>query len=130
MSATVRTSVAHDGGAAFEQHGMSAPNAAAVEQKAPRKRPRTRAFNDSVALGEASDDALARSAEEHYIGNVEETKRDRVLNVRLTEAEVTMLGELARHEGLNVSDWVRTTIRVEHARTFRPRGRKHGKRWR
>lgn len=48
---------------------------------------------------------------------------------RLTEAEVTMLGELARHEGLNVSDWVRTTIRVEHARTFRPRGKKHGKRW-
>lgn len=50
-----------------------------------------------------------------------ETPRDRVLNVRLTEAEVNMLGELAGHEALSVSDWVRMTIRVEHARAFRPK---------
>jgi hypothetical protein len=44
-----------------------------------------------------------------------EGKRDRVLNVRLLEAEVEMLGELAETEGVSQSEWIRNVIRAQHA---------------
>jgi hypothetical protein len=53
------------------------------------------------------------------------SKRDRVLNVRLIESEAAMLAALAEREGMSVSDWVRVTLRVEHALAF---GQSGGKR--
>ncbi|HEX7668382.1 MAG TPA: hypothetical protein VF395_02305 [Polyangiaceae bacterium] len=47
-----------------------------------------------------------------------ERKRERVLNVRLTEEETTMVAALAEQDGLNVSDWVRRTIRTTFRKAF------------
>jgi len=47
-------------------------------------------------------------------------KRGRVLNVRLTEEETTMVAALAEQDGLNVSDWVRRTIRTSFRKAFPP----------
>ena len=47
-----------------------------------------------------------------------ERKRERVLNVRLLDAETAMLASLAEREGLSVSEWIRNTIRVQHALAF------------
>lgn len=137
MTATVTASVAQVASNAAEQLDSPQIHPGAMEQKALEKRQRDRGLNDSVSLEQASETALsntaaepsklARSAVQHYTESMAETARDRVLNVRLTDAEVGMLGELAGHEALSVSDWVRMTIRVEHARTFRPRPRKKGK---
>jgi hypothetical protein len=44
-----------------------------------------------------------------------EGRRERVLNVRLLEAETAMLSELAEQEGVSVSEWIRNIIRVQHA---------------
>lgn len=44
--------------------------------------------------------------------------RKNVLNVRMLEAETTMLAELADADGVSVSEWVRNTIRVQHALRF------------
>jgi uncharacterized protein (DUF1778 family) len=51
------------------------------------------------------------------------TTRTKALNVRLVQAEADMLAALAEREGMSVSDWVRTTIRVEHAIVFKKRKR-------
>ena len=47
-----------------------------------------------------------------------ERRRTRVLNVRLQEAEVEMLSELAELEGMSVSEWIRTIIRQKHTLAF------------
>lgn len=41
--------------------------------------------------------------------------RERVLNVRMTEAEMAMVRELAEHIGLSQSDVVRQLVRRAHA---------------
>ena len=52
-------------------------------------------------------------------------RRQRLLTVRTTEAEMDMVQALADLEGLSVSEWVRNMIRYEHALTF---GTRRGKR--
>jgi len=47
-----------------------------------------------------------------------ERKRERVLNVRLAEDETRMVAALAELDGLNISDWVRRTIRVAFRKAF------------
>ena len=47
-----------------------------------------------------------------------ERKRERVLNVRLTDDEVRMLSAIAELDGLNQSDWVRRTIRTTFRKVF------------
>lgn len=42
------------------------------------------------------------------------TNRTRALNVRMLESEATMLAELAAHEGVSISEWVRNIVRREH----------------
>ena len=42
------------------------------------------------------------------------TNRTRALNVRMLESEAEMLAELAEHEGVSISEWVRNVIRREH----------------
>jgi hypothetical protein len=54
-------------------------------------------------------------------------KRDRALTVRVLEAELEMLSELAELEGVNASEWIRNTIRREHAVAFRGRPSKRPK---
>lgn len=49
---------------------------------------------------------------------VVERKRDRALTVRMLEAEVGMLAELADRDGVSVSEWIRNTIRKEHVLAF------------
>jgi hypothetical protein len=46
-----------------------------------------------------------------------EGKRARALNVRMLDAEVEMLTELAELEGVSVSEWIRNIVRVQHAIT-------------
>jgi hypothetical protein len=55
-------------------------------------------------------------------------KRNKVLVVRMLDAEVTMLGELAEREGLTVSEWVRNVIRREHLLVFSPKPKAKRKR--
>jgi hypothetical protein len=56
-------------------------------------------------------------------------KRDRVLNVRLTEEEATMVAALAEYDGFAISSWVRHVIResfrvrLSAAKTASPRKR-------
>jgi hypothetical protein len=45
-------------------------------------------------------------------------ERERMLNVRIAEAELIMLRELAEHLGLNQSDVVRQLLRQAHAKAF------------
>jgi len=47
-----------------------------------------------------------------------ERKRERVLNVRLTDEETEMVAALAEQDGLNVSDWIRRTIRTSFRKAF------------
>ena len=56
-------------------------------------------------------------------GMVERT-RQRLLTVRVNEAEMKMVQDLADAEGLGMSDYLRNLIRAEHALTF---GRKRPK---
>jgi hypothetical protein len=44
-----------------------------------------------------------------------ERKREKLLNVRMLEAEMTMLSELAERDGVSVSEWVRNVVRREHS---------------
>ncbi len=45
-------------------------------------------------------------------------KREHLLNVRMHEAEGRMLSALAEADGITVSEWVRNSIRVQHALRF------------
>ena len=47
-----------------------------------------------------------------------ERKRQRLLTVRVNDAEMQMARELADAEGLGMSDYVRNLIRAEHALSF------------
>ena len=38
-----------------------------------------------------------------------------MLNVRVLDAEMEMLGELAQREGVSMSEWIRNCVRREHA---------------
>ncbi len=51
--------------------------------------------------------------------------RPKLLNVRMTEAEIEMIKELAEADGLSQSDIVRQLVRHAHAERFgpSPRGR-------
>ncbi len=52
------------------------------------------------------------------------TTRSKTTNVRMLPAEHSMLHELAEHEGISISEWIRNQVRREHALTFeRPRKR-------
>lgn len=42
--------------------------------------------------------------------------RERVLNVRMTDAEMQMVKELAEHAGLSQSDAVRQLVRQAHSK--------------
>lgn len=53
-----------------------------------------------------------------------ERKRERLLNVRMLDAETDMLARLADREGLSVSEWIRNTIRVQYALAFGQRSAK------
>ena len=44
--------------------------------------------------------------------------RDKNLNVRVSDEELQMLAELAEHDGLTVSDWLRQTFRKAYRRVF------------
>jgi hypothetical protein len=44
-----------------------------------------------------------------------ERRRDKLLNVRVLDAEMEMLGELAERERVSMSEWIRNNIRKEHA---------------
>jgi hypothetical protein len=44
-----------------------------------------------------------------------ERRREKLLNVRVLDAEMQMLGELAHREGVSMSEWIRNSIRKEHA---------------
>jgi hypothetical protein len=44
-----------------------------------------------------------------------ERKREKLLNVRVLDAEMEMLGELAQRESVSMSEWIRNCIRREHA---------------
>jgi hypothetical protein len=44
-----------------------------------------------------------------------ERRREKLLNVRVLDAEMKMLGELAQREGVSMSEWIRNCIRKEHA---------------
>jgi len=56
-----------------------------------------------------------------------ERKRDKLLNVRMLETETAMLAELAEHDGVSVSEWIRNVVRREHALTFGAKPRKKPK---
>jgi hypothetical protein len=58
-----------------------------------------------------------------------ERKRDKPLNVRLLEAEMAMLSELAERDGVTVSEWIRNVIRRDHLLAFstKPRPKPKGK---
>ena len=56
-----------------------------------------------------------------------ERKRDRALTVRVLDAELEMLGELAEHEGVTASEWIRNVIRREHVVAFGARPAKRPK---
>lgn len=47
-------------------------------------------------------------------------ERERMLNVRVADAEIEMIKELAEHMGLSQSDVVRQLIRQAHAQAFGP----------
>jgi len=55
-----------------------------------------------------------------------ERKRTRALNVRMLDTELTMLTELAEHDSVSLSEWIRNVIRREHLLTFgaKPRRKK------
>ena len=53
--------------------------------------------------------------------NMAVRKRDRGLAVRMLDSELLMLSELAEHEGVSSSEWIRNTIRREHAIVFSER---------
>jgi predicted HicB family RNase H-like nuclease len=57
------------------------------------------------------------------------SNRTKALNVRMLESEAAMLADLATHEGVSISEWVRNIIRREHALTLgtRPPPRKRPK---
>jgi len=59
-----------------------------------------------------------------------ERKRTRGLTVRMLDSELKQLDDLAEHEGITVSEWVRNVIRREHLLTFaeRPSAKKRPKR--
>lgn len=44
-----------------------------------------------------------------------ERRREKLLNVRVLDAEMEMLGELAQQEGVSMSEWIRNCVRREHA---------------
>ncbi len=44
-----------------------------------------------------------------------ERKREKLLNVRVLDAEMEMLGELAQRASVSMSEWIRNCIRREHA---------------
>ncbi len=46
------------------------------------------------------------------------TTRSKTTNVRMLPAEHSMLHELAEHEGISISEWIRNQVRREHALTF------------
>ncbi len=50
--------------------------------------------------------------------DMEERRRNRNLNVRLTDQEHEMLTDLAEHVGLSASDVIRQYIRKEYAAVF------------
>lgn len=57
-------------------------------------------------------------------------RRDRMINVRMTEEEYEMLSAVAEHEGLNLSSWLRQAFRKAYKRLFGapdPRPAKSGK---
>ena len=45
-------------------------------------------------------------------------ERDQIFKARLSKDEVAMLRELADKRGMTASDWLRQTIRENHAVTF------------
>jgi hypothetical protein len=45
-------------------------------------------------------------------------RREGMLNVRTFEIETAMLRELADHDGINASDWIRLTIRQRYRKLF------------
>lgn len=47
-----------------------------------------------------------------------ERKREKGLTVRMLEAELTMVAELADKDGVSVSEWIRNVIRREHLLAF------------
>jgi predicted HicB family RNase H-like nuclease len=44
-----------------------------------------------------------------------ERRREKLLNVRMLDTEMEMLGELAQRERVSMSEWIRNCIRREHA---------------
>lgn len=97
------------------------------------KRHDDRAFNDSAGLTEGKDHSRAREADKVAVmrgcttlETMGTKPRDRVLNVRLIESEAAMLTALAEREGMSLSEWIRTTIRVQHALAFSRRTRARG----
>src|SRR5262245_60187571 len=62
--------------------------------------------------------ACGRKAKVLYMTSMAPT-RTRLVNVRMLDAEVTMLAELAELEGVSQSEWVRNVIRREHTLMFR-----------
>ncbi len=46
--------------------------------------------------------------------NMVERKRERLLTVRVNDAEMTMLETLAAREAVSSSEWVRNILRREH----------------
>lgn len=97
------------------------------------KRHDDRGFNDSVGLAQGKDQSRTWETDEVAVMQIRTTleimgtkPRDRVLNVRLIESEAAMLAALAEREGMSVSEWIRTTIRVQHALAFRGRKRARG----
>jgi hypothetical protein len=55
-------------------------------------------------------------------------KRPRLLNVRMLDAETEMLSQLAVRDGVSVSEWVRNTVRTQHAVAFSDSGKRPAKR--
>jgi predicted DNA binding CopG/RHH family protein len=45
-------------------------------------------------------------------------QRDKKLTVMMSDRELVMIRELAEHEGLSVSDWLRQALRRAHAEAF------------
>lgn len=97
------------------------------------KRHDDRGFSDSVGFAQCTDHSYAPETDEVAVmhryttlGIMGTKPRDRVLNVRLIESEAAMLAALAEQEGMSLSEWIRTTIRVQHALAFRGRKRARG----
>src|SRR5262245_56408978 len=45
-------------------------------------------------------------------------RRERALNVRMLDAETEMLANLAEHEGVSVSEWIRNVVRTQYTLAF------------